>query len=91
MRSRYTAYAIGDADYLVKTTHHSTRMDHKKSDILAWSKSNNWNRLEILNASTNTVTFNAFYTDQKGVTYVHFEKSTFVFENENWYYVEGEY
>ena len=91
MRSRYTAYAIGDADYLVKTTHHSTQKDHKKSEILTWSKSNNWNRLEILNVSTNTVTFNAFYTDQKGVTYVHFEKSTFVFENENWYYVEGEY
>ena len=42
MRSRYSAYATTEADYLIATTHLSTRKLYKKSDILAWSKNNKW-------------------------------------------------
>jgi SEC-C motif-containing protein len=91
MRSRYSAYAIGDANYLIKTTHSSTRKNHKKSDILEWSKSNKWNHLEVLEATETTVTFKAHYTDNRRQTRVHLEKSTFVFEDGNWFYVDGEY
>jgi len=91
MRSRYTAYAISDANYLVLTTHISTRSEHNKSDILEWSKSNKWNKLEIIESTQTTVTFKAFYTNNRGQAKIHFEKSTFAFENGNWYYVDGEY
>ena len=42
MRSRYSAYVVQNADYLIETTHFSTRKYHSKKDILEWSKSNKW-------------------------------------------------
>ena len=91
MRSRYSAYAIGDADYLVATTHTSTRKLHKKEDILEWSQSNHWIQLEILASTETTVKFIAHYKDYQGKAQVHVELSTFVLENGSWFYVDGEY
>ena len=34
MRSRYSAYATHNADYLIATTHSSTRATHSKDEIL---------------------------------------------------------
>ena len=91
MRSRYTAYAIHAADYLVETTHISQRKNHSKKDILNWATSNRWLRLEILNATENTVEFKAYYLDNKSSTQIHHEKSTFKMENGSWFYVDGEF
>ena len=91
MRSRYSAYAIGDADYLVATTHSSTRKLHRKEDVLEWSKSNHWMQLEVLNSTETTVKFKAHYKDYQGKAQVHEEHSTFVLENGSWFYVDGEY
>lgn len=91
MRSRFSAYATGEADYLVDTTHVSTRKDHKKQDILLWSKSNKWIKLEINNVTETTVTFKAYYLDNHRQEKIHEEKSTFVFEDSEWFYVDGEY
>jgi SEC-C motif domain protein len=91
MRSRYSAYATQNADYLVATTHISSRKFHKKSAILDWSKSNQWIKLEILTSSETTVTFNAYYLDSQLKAQIHYEHSTFIFKNESWFYVEGNY
>lgn len=91
MRSRYSAYATGAADYLVMTTHTSTRNFHKKEAILEWSKSNNWMKLEVINATETKVKFKAYYPDYRGNAQVHEELSTFIFENGKWFYVDGEY
>lgn len=91
MRSRYTAYAIQAADYLMATTHSSTRKNHSKSSILEWSKSNQWLRLEILNASDDTVEFKAYFLDSRLKGQVHHEKSFFKKENEVWFYVDGDF
>jgi SEC-C motif-containing protein len=91
MRSRYSAFATGAADYLVATTHISQRKFHKKGDILEWSKSNHWIKLEVLATTETTVTFKAYYLDSELKAQIHHEHSTFIFENENWYYVDGEY
>ena len=91
MRSRYSAYAIGDADYLVATTHSSTRKLHRKEDILEWSQSNQWLKLEVLASTETTVKFKAYYSDYQGKSQVHQEHSTFVLENGSWFYVDGEY
>jgi SEC-C motif-containing protein len=90
MRSRYSAYAIGDADYLVATTHSSTRNLHRKEDILEWSQSNHWIKLEVLASKETTVKFKAYYTDYQGKAQSHLEHSTFVLENGSWFYVDGE-
>ena len=89
MRSRYSAYCIQAADYLVATTHPSTRKFHKKSELLNWSKSNTWIKLEITSFDETTVEFKAFYLDESLNAITHHEKSTFVFENGSWFYVDG--
>ncbi|MBE9577075.1 YchJ family protein [Flavobacterium proteolyticum] len=91
MRSRYSAFAIGAADYLVNTTHISKRKYHNKRDILAWSKANKWLKLEVLASTETTVTFKAYYLDENLKAQVHYEHSTFKFENGKWFYVDGEY
>lgn len=91
MRSRYCAFATGAADYLMNTTHSSTRKLHNKSEILAWSQLNQWLRLEILAVTETTVTFNAYYLDQNLKAQIHYEHSTFKLENGKWFYVDGEY
>lgn len=89
MRSRYSAYCVQAADYLVATTHASTRKFHKKAAILEWSKSNSWLKLEIISSTENTVEFKAFYLDESLRAQTHHEKSTFVCENGSWFYVDG--
>ena len=91
MRSRYSAFATGEADYLVNTTHSSKRKFHNKSEILAWSQSNQWLRLEILAVTETIVTFNAYYLDENLKAQIHYEHSTFKLENGKWFYVDGVY
>lgn len=89
MRSRYSAFATGAADYLVSTTHSSERKFHNKAEIIEWSKSNHWIKLEVLASTETTVTFKAYYLDSELKAQIHNEHSTFIFENNSWYYVDG--
>ena len=91
MRSRYSAYATQAVDYLIATTAVLQRKLLIKSDILEWSQSNKWNKLEIIEATENTVEFKAYYTDSNNLSYIHHEKSTFIIEDEKWCYVGGEF
>jgi SEC-C motif-containing protein len=88
MRSRYSAFATGAADYLVNTTHISKRKLHNKSDILTWSQANKWLKLEVLASTENTVTFKAYFLDENLKAQVHYEHSTFKLENDKWFYVD---
>ena len=89
MRSRYSAYVLQNAAYLMATTHVSQRKYYSKSEILKWSKSNTWLKLEVLNALENRVEFKAYYLDEKLEAKVHHEQSTFKKEDHLWYYVDG--
>ena len=89
MRSRYSAFATKNANYLIATTPLSTRKNQNKKDILHWATTNKWIKLEILEVTENTVTFEAHYIDNHKLPQIHFEKSTFVLEEGNWYYVNG--
>jgi SEC-C motif-containing protein len=91
MRSRYSAFTTGAADYLVATTHSSTRKFHKKADILDWSQSNQWIKLEVLASTATTIKFKAYYLDYQLKAQIHEEHSTFIFENGSWFYVDGKY
>ncbi|HEV7383132.1 MAG TPA: YchJ family metal-binding protein [Dyadobacter sp.] len=89
MRSRFSAYVMAAVDYLYETTHLSQRLNTSKPDIEQWAKSNSWKQLEVLDAEGNTVEFKAHYRSKDGKLHIHHEKSSFVFENDNWYYVDG--
>ncbi|MXO06697.1 YchJ family protein [Flavobacterium sp. HBTb2-11-1] len=91
MRSRYSAYATHNADYLMETTYVSERKYYSKTEILRWAVSNKWQKLEILSFSENTVEFKANFLDSNNKPQVHYEFSAFKFENEAWYYLNGKF
>lgn len=61
MRSRYSAYASHNADYLIETTYISERKYYSKTEILRWAQENKWQKLEILSFTENTVEFKASF------------------------------
>ncbi|TDD97829.1 YchJ family protein [Flavobacterium cellulosilyticum] len=89
MRSRYTAYVTHNADYLLATTHSSQRKFHSRDEILNWAISNQWQQLDVINATETTVEFKAYYRDSQNLKHIHHEFSKFIFENGNWFYVDG--
>lgn len=91
MRSRYSAYSIAEAEYLMATTHSSTRKQHHKEDILSFATQNHWVKLEIINSSESIIEFKAYYLDSHLKPQVHHEKSTFKKEGGSWFYVDGKW
>lgn len=91
MKSRYSAYVAHQADYLFNTTHTSQRKFYSKSDILLWATANEWQKLEIISATENTVEFKAYFLDRNKQNQVHYEFSTFIKENGSWFYVDGKF
>ncbi len=91
MRSRYTAFTMGNADYLLSSWHPSTRP--KELDL---STSPTWCKLEILatkegleNHKQGIVEFKATYMGQGKTGTLH-EVSRFVREKGSWFYVDGD-
>jgi SEC-C motif-containing protein len=91
MKSRYSAYATHQADYLWDTTHSSQRQYYSKTEISNWATANEWQKLEIISSTENTVEFKAYFLDKNKVNQVHYEFSTFKKENGSWYYVDGKF
>jgi SEC-C motif-containing protein len=91
MKSRYSAYATHQADYLLETTHISQRHYYSKADIFNWATANEWQKLEIMAATENTVEFMAYFLDDKKQSQIHHEHSTFKKEDGCWYYVDGKF
>ncbi|KRB59894.1 YchJ family protein [Flavobacterium sp. Root186] len=89
MRSRYSAYATHNAEYLLETTYISERKYYSKAEILKWATANKWQKLEILSYTENTVEFKAYFLDSNNKPQTHYEFSTFKFENNAWFYVDG--
>lgn len=89
MRSRFSAFAVGDAAYLLRSWHSSTRPPELELD-----DEMRWYRLDI-NGSTRggmldnegTVDFTAFYRDADGRGSQQ-ENSNFVRENGRWVYLD---
>lgn len=88
MRSRYSAFAVGDAAYLLRSWHSSTRPRE-----LALDRDVRWTGLEILGStggsafhSEGTVEFRARYR-AGGASGEQHEDSRFVREGGAWVYV----
>ncbi|THG34431.1 hypothetical protein E6C70_09195 [Glaciibacter flavus] len=89
MRSRFTAFAAGDARYLLATAHPSTRPPRLDLD-----DDQRWYRLDILGTSaggpldtTGTVEFIAYFRGPQGRGELR-ELSRFVREDGRWFYLE---
>lgn len=91
MKSRYSAYASHQVDYLWNTTHSSQRKHYSKADILHWATVNQWQKLEIIASTENTVEFKAYFLDENKINQIHHEFSTFMQENGSWFYVDGKF
>lgn len=96
MRSRYTAYATVEIDYILRTTHPSTRKFHNGESIAEWAKTSSWQKLEIIattkgNSSDKqgTVEFKAYYLDANQQSQTHHENSNFRKELGKWFFVDG--
>ncbi|TDB78059.1 YchJ family protein [Micromonospora sp. KC723] len=90
MRSRYSAFAVGDADYLLRSWHPSTRPGRLRLD-----PAQRWTRLEIVDTergglldSTGTVEFRAHYR-QAGRPGTVDERSRFVRADGRWVYLDA--
>jgi SEC-C motif-containing protein len=88
MRSRYSAFAVGDADYLLRTWHPSSRPWE-----LVLEPELRWTRLAVLETqdgglfdAVGTVQFRAIYV-QDGQRGVMTETSRFVREDKRWTYL----
>ncbi|WP_066289032.1 YchJ family protein [Arthrobacter sp. B6] len=90
MRSRYSAFVLLDAGYLLRTWHPDTAPPELELDPAM-----EWRRLDILSTSRGgpldtegTVEFKAHFRhdDARGV---HHETSRFVRQNRRWYYVDA--
>ena len=92
MKSRFSAYAAGEANYIIKTTHKNS--PHFEENKKEWIKSikefskREFKKLEIINFIDGEkeafVKFRAYIDD-----YVMEEKSRFIKEDK-WYYMEAE-
>jgi SEC-C motif domain protein len=91
MRSRFSAFAVQDEAYLLRSWHPSTRPPQ-----IGFDPALHWQRLEILAGSgggpldkRGTVEFRAGYTSQGRMGELH-ENSRFVRHDGLWVYVEGQ-
>ena len=89
MRSRYSAYCLGDVNYLQATTHDHTWKDEELKFIQDWADNSHWQHLEIVEALEDVIEFKAYYIFE-GKQHMHHERSSFLKVNDMWKYVDGE-
>jgi SEC-C motif-containing protein len=98
MRSRYSAYALNNVDYIIRTTHPrhpsvSQNLNRWKEEILAFAMNTDFERLEILNfkeqgSQANVVFIAHLKVNDEDATFT--ERSFFAKEGGRWFYVNGD-
>ncbi len=104
MRSRYSAYATNEAEYIYQTYAKSSQTEQSLNDIKEWASQTTWLKLVIHSVSNfssgeqdkksnhinyPTVCFSAYYQHQ-GHYFQMKETSRFTVENNQWRYLDGE-
>lgn len=90
MRSRYSAFATGRVDYIIKTTHRENPMFEKnrakwRLDLALYCREVEFEKLEVGAIADNKVTFTV-YVKQHGDSFSLTETSEFAFEQDKWWY-----
>lgn len=96
MRSRFSAYALGKVDYLLKTTAAVERAKLDRAELIQYCRTIKCVSLKIVSTEqggpgdeTGTVKFHASLQVQ-GKRQLHIELSRFVREEGLWVYVDGD-
>ncbi len=105
MRSRYSAFAQGNIDYLIATHHPTSRRSDDRADLIKSIKNTHWVNLLIVSThkgrakdQTGTVEFVAAYRSAlwlasvaplESLSQLH-EKSQFVQTDRQWFYIGGD-
>ncbi len=91
MRSRYSAYSLGKAEYIIATTHPdhpdaSLPLKERRQQIKQFSRNTIFKGLDILEATENMVTFRAtLFSENRDLSFT--EKSLFAELEGRWYYL----
>ena len=95
MRSRYSAFAVQNIDYLEETLLPETRGDFDRQEVEAWAKNSLWTGLDVRSVEAGgpqdeegTVEFQARFT-MNGKPHIHHETGSFAKRDGRWYYVDG--
>lgn len=94
MRSRYCAFVMQDADYLIKTWHPSCGAAALRAELMAGFAHTEWLGLTVFEHcwqdadNIGFVSFVARFTEG-GKTGAIIERSRFLKENGQWYYIDG--
>jgi SEC-C motif-containing protein len=95
MRSRYTAYAVNQIDYIGTTDHPSRKGEFDRESAATWATKSEWTGLEIKDVvgglesnDQGVVEFIAKFSIA-GKPQQHRERSTFARIDNRWYYVDG--
>jgi len=92
MRSRYSAYAVADGSYLVKSATKEHRYEDDVLLIEEFCKNVKWLKLEVLDAKENEfdgiVEFKAYYLENSEIVLLH-ERSDFIKSDGIWEYDKG--
>jgi SEC-C motif-containing protein len=86
MRSRYSAYALGLIDYLVHSTLPAQQASLDQHAIQAWSQDSTWLGLEV--EQTQLVEGEPQHAYVTFTAHCHRERSAFVCNNGNWYFID---
>lgn len=99
MKSRFSAFATSNYDYIISTTHQlnpdfTKDLKSWKEDILNFSKNTRFEKLEILDfidgEIESFVTFKAtLFQNKNDISFI--EKSRFLIVDGRWLYVDGEF
>ncbi len=93
MRARYSAHVKKLVDFVVETYHPSCEAESQRTEI-AESIDSEWCKLEVLSSESGAndnegfVTFKAYFK-QDGEEFCLQERSRFVKEGRQWYYIDG--
>ncbi|KFC11737.1 YchJ family protein [Trabulsiella guamensis ATCC 49490] len=94
MRSRYTAFVMKDADYLLKTWHSSCQAALFRGDIERGFADTEWLGLTVFateqgrHENESFVSFVARFREHNKTGAI-IERSRFLKENGQWYYIDG--
>ena len=85
MKSRFSAFAVGDIAYIIKTSTFQKDFD----DLKSFSDMCEFKMLEILEHSKDSVTFKAtIFCGEADNSFT--EKSHFIYQDGRWFYESGE-
>lgn len=96
MRSRYSAYAMKEIDFLRTSLHPDQQSGFDEKSTREWAERSEWHSLAIIATSDGRaedadgrVEFMATFTDG-GTRREHHERASFRKEDGRWYFVDGE-